>query len=107
MGGVRDDLFIITAENPSGQGATLLIWHIDSWVRVGHNDGTRKNIMHFIQLTPFIRYVALSDDDGDLGIMLHTYNGQVLNAIEIHSREQFTTVYNELVDLTRPVEEVA
>ena len=63
--------------------------------------------MKTVQLTPNIRYVALSDDDGDLGILLHTYNGQVLNAHEVHSREQFTNVYNTLVELTRPVEEVA
>jgi len=60
----------------------------------------RTKPMKTAQLTPNIRYVSLTDDDGDFGILLHHFNGQVLNAYEVYDREHFTRVYDELVQLT-------
>ena len=56
------------------------------------------------QLTPYIRYVSLSDDDGEFGILLHHLNETILNAVEIHDKDMFTRVFNDMVSLTQPVE---
>ena len=56
--------------------------------------------MKTASLTPHIRYVALSDEDGDFGILLHHLNGHVLNAVEVHDKEEFTNVYESMVSLT-------
>ncbi len=42
--------------------------------------------MKTASLTPHIRYIALNDDDGEFGILLHHLNGHVLNAVEVHDR---------------------
>ena len=55
-------------------------------------------------LTPNITYVSLTDDDGDFGILLNHYNGNVINAVEVHSRESFVNVYNDMVSLSTPEE---
>ena len=57
------------------------------------------------QLTPFIRYVSLTDDDGDFGILLQHYNDTVINAVEIYSKEMFQRVFDEMVSLSTPVED--
>ena len=56
--------------------------------------------MQTCQLTPNIRYVALTDDDGDFGLLLHTFNSQVINVREVHDRDEFTRVYNDMVALS-------
>ena len=56
------------------------------------------------QLTPYIRYVSLSDDDGDFGILLQHYNNTVINAVEVYDKEMFQRVYDEMVALSTPVE---
>jgi hypothetical protein len=56
------------------------------------------------QLTPFIRYVSLTDDEGDFGILLHHLNDTILNAVEVQDKEMFTRVFNEMVALTTLVE---
>ena len=53
-------------------------------------------------LTPNITYVSLSDDDGEFGLLLNHFNGNVINAVEIHSREQFKSVYDGMVSLSTP-----
>jgi len=58
-------------------------------------------------LTPNIRYVSLSDDDGEFGILLHTFNDMVINAVEVYDRAMFTRVFNEMVSLSTPVESIA
>jgi hypothetical protein len=60
--------------------------------------------MSSVQLTPYIRYVALSDDDGDFGVLLHHLDERVLNAVEVQDKEMFTRVFNDMVALTEPVE---
>ena len=60
--------------------------------------------MKSAQLTPNITYVSLSDEEGDFGILLNHYNGNVINAVEVYSRESFTNVYNDMVALSTPEE---
>ena len=55
-------------------------------------------------LTPYITYVSLSDEDGDFGLLLNHYNGNVINAVEIHSQEQFKSVYESMNALSTPAE---
>ncbi len=56
------------------------------------------------QLTPYIRYVSLSDDEGTFGILLQHFNDTVINAIEVYDRYQFERVFDEMVALSTPVE---
>ena len=58
--------------------------------------------MQTADLTPHIRYVPLSDDDGEFGILLNHLNGNVINAVEVHDRESFTNVFNSMVALSTP-----
>ena len=39
--------------------------------------------MTTVDLTSHIRYVPLSDDDGEFGILLNHVNGNVINAVEV------------------------
>ena len=57
--------------------------------------------MKSAQLHENIRYVSLTDDDGDFGILLHHDGDYVYAAIEVDSRESFTEVYNEMMALRR------
>ena len=58
--------------------------------------------MTTIDLTTHIRYVPLSDDDGEFGILLNHLNGNVINAVEVHDRDSFTNVFNSMVALSTP-----
>ena len=55
-------------------------------------------------LTPYITYVSLTDDDGDFGILLNHYNGNVVNAVEVYDKDHFSRVYDEMVALSTPAE---
>ena len=55
--------------------------------------------MKTAQLHPNIRYVSLTDDDGDFGILLHHDCNYVYNAVEVDSREKFCNVYDEMLAL--------
>ena len=57
--------------------------------------------MQTAQLHPNIRYVSLTDDDGDFGILLHHDGNYVYAAIEVDSRESFVKVYEEMLALRR------
>ena len=46
--------------------------------------------MKSAQLHENIRYVSLTDDDGDFGILLHHDGDYVYAAVEVDSRETFT-----------------
>ena len=61
--------------------------------------------MSSVQLTPYIRYVSLSDDEGTFGLLLHHLNETILNAVEVQDKEMFTRVFNDMVALTEPVED--
>ena len=82
---------------------------IDNRPTTCHNTGVTRTdrTMTSAQLTPHIRYVALSDDDGDFGILLNHLNGIVINAVEVYDRAMFERVFNEMVSLSTPVESVA
>lgn len=51
------------------------------------------------QLHANIRYIPLTDDDGDFGLMLHHDGEHVYNVVEVQDRDQFTRVYNEMLSL--------
>ena len=55
--------------------------------------------MKSAQLHPNIRYVSLTDDDGDFGILLHHDGNYVYNAVEVDSQEKFRNVYDEMLAL--------
>ena len=54
--------------------------------------------MQSAQLHPNIRYVALSDDEGDFGLLIHHEGDYLYNVIEVHDKGEFTRVYEELQD---------
>ena len=58
--------------------------------------------MKTADLTPHIRYVPLSDEDGEFGILLNHLNGNVINAVEVYDREHFTNVFNSMLALSTP-----
>ena len=55
--------------------------------------------MKSAQLHENIRYVSLTDDDGDFGILLHHDGDYVYAAVEVDSREAFVEVFNEIMAL--------
>lgn len=55
--------------------------------------------MKSAQLHPNVRYVSLTDDDGDFGILLHHDGDYVYAAVEVDSRESFVEVFNEIMAL--------
>tara|TARA_Y100001938_G_C7825329_1_gene298627 strand:+ start:320 stop:562 length:243 start_codon:yes stop_codon:yes gene_type:complete len=62
------------------------------WVRT-------KRPMKSAQLHPNIRYVSLTDDDGDFGILLHHDGSYVYAAVEVDSQAKFRDVFNEMLAL--------
>tara|TARA_R110002012_G_scaffold319395_1_gene539894 strand:+ start:74 stop:253 length:180 start_codon:yes stop_codon:yes gene_type:complete len=52
--------------------------------------------MKAIQLSPNIRFVSLSDDEGTFGIFLVHSRDSIYETREVHTREEFTEVYQEL-----------
>ena len=52
--------------------------------------------MKAVQLSPNIRFLSLSDDEGTFGIFLVHSHDSVYETREVHSREEFTEVYQEL-----------
>ena len=55
--------------------------------------------MKSVQLHPNIRYVSLTDNDGDFGILLHHDGDYIYAAVEVDSKEMFTEVFNEIMAL--------
>tara|TARA_B100000073_G_scaffold90593_1_gene71438 strand:- start:1525 stop:1722 length:198 start_codon:yes stop_codon:yes gene_type:complete len=49
-----------------------------------------------VQVTPNVRYIPLSDEDGDFGIFLVHSGNKVYHAREVHDRDEFERVYEEL-----------
>ena len=64
-------------------------------------------IMKSAQLTPNIRYVSLSDGDGEFGILLNHINGTLINAVEVYDQDMFRNVFADMAVLSTPAEEVA
>ena len=59
----------------------------------------RATAMKTAQLHPNIRYVSLTDDDGDFGILLHHDGSYVYAAVEVYNKEMFTEVFQEMMSL--------
>ena len=52
--------------------------------------------MKAVQLSPNIRFLSMSDNDGVFGLFLVHSSDSVYETREVHSREEFTEVYQEL-----------
>ena len=52
--------------------------------------------MQTAQISPNIRYISLDDKDGAFGIFIVHLNGYVYHTQEVHSRQEFVRVYEEL-----------
>ena len=52
--------------------------------------------MKAVQLSPNIRFLSLSDDEGTFGLFLVHNSDSVYETREVHSREEFSEVYQEL-----------
>lgn len=59
--------------------------------------------MKTAQVTPNIRYISLSDDDGEFGIFIVHLNGYVYHTQEVYDRDEFTRVYEQLQEAYGPV----
>ena len=59
--------------------------------------------MTFVQLTPHIRYIPLSDGEGDFGLLINHVNDTIVNTVEVYDREQFTDAFNRFVAYTEVV----
>lgn len=64
-------------------------------------DVLKELTMKAVQLHPNIRYVSLSDNDGDFGILLHHDGDYIYSAVEVDSKETFSEVYQEMIALRK------
>ena len=55
--------------------------------------------MKSVNLHPNIRYVSLSDDDGNFGLLLQHHDGVVMNVVEVHDKDEFSSVYEGMRSL--------
>ena len=55
--------------------------------------------MKTVQLTPYVRYASLNDEEGTLGLFIVHMNGEVYRTYEVSDREEFKRVYDDLVTL--------
>jgi len=52
--------------------------------------------MKAVQLSPNIRFLSMSDDEGTFGIFLVHSRDSVYETREVHTKEEFSKVYQEL-----------
>ncbi len=53
--------------------------------------------MKAVQLSPNVRFLSLADDEGTLGLFLVHSRDSVYETREVHTKEEFTQVYNEIM----------
>lgn len=53
---------------------------------------TQHIIMKGIQLTPQLRYVPLSDEKGDFGLVIYHQFEQLIQTFEVHTREELLSL---------------
>lgn len=51
-----------------------------------------QHIMKGIQLTPQLRYVPLSDEKGDFGLVIYHQFNQLIQTFEVHSRDELVSL---------------
>ncbi len=54
------------------------------------------NQMKSVQLSPNVRFLSLEDDEGTLGLFVIHNNDKVFYTQEVHTREEFVDVYQEI-----------
>ena len=52
--------------------------------------------MKAVQLSPNIRFLSMSDDEGTFGVFLVHSRDSVYETREVHTKEEFSEVYQEL-----------
>ena len=62
--------------------------------------------MKSVSLHPNIRYVSMTDDSGDFGILIHHDGDYVYSAVEVDSKDTFREVYEEMMALRRTRDEL-
>ena len=62
--------------------------------------------MKTVQLHPNIRYVSLSDEAGDFGLLIHHDGNYVYATVEVDSKDMFREVYEEMLALRRTRDEL-
>ena len=55
--------------------------------------------MTAVQLHENIRYVSLSDNEGEFGILVHHDGDYVYSAVEVYDKDSFSQVYTEMCQL--------
>ena len=56
-----------------------------------------RNQMKAVQLSPNVRFLSLEDKEGVLGLFLVHSRDTVYETREVHSREEFTEVYQDIM----------
>ena len=63
-----------------------------------HNKDESTKNMKGIQLTQNLRFLSLSDDDGDIGLVLfHDESGNLINYYEVHSRDDLKALIADAI----------
>ena len=55
--------------------------------------------MKTAQVTPNIRYISLSDNEGEFGLFIVHLNDYVYHTQEVHDRDEFRRVYAQLQEV--------
>jgi len=79
----------------------LFVHMVDKSSGVRHTMGVRTRIMKGIQLAPRLRYVPLSDDKGDFGVIVVHDGDKVNYTIEVSTREELRAAIQSFQE--RPV----
>lgn len=59
--------------------------------------------MKSVQLFPNVRYVSLSDEEGSFGMFLVHEDDYVYQTYEVHDREEFVRLYDQLANVNNEV----
>ena len=52
--------------------------------------------MKTVQLTPNVRFLSMDDEEGTIGVFIIHNNDKVFYTQEVHTREEFSDVYEEI-----------
>tara|TARA_Y100001972_G_scaffold104997_1_gene132287 strand:- start:516 stop:707 length:192 start_codon:yes stop_codon:yes gene_type:complete len=55
--------------------------------------------MKTAQVTPNLRYISLGDAEGEFGIFIVHLNGYVYHTMEVYSKEEFKSAYEQLQEI--------
>ena len=67
---------------------------VNMWYNI--DEVIQFNQMKAVQLSANIRFLSLADDEGTLGLFIVHSRDSIYETREVHSKEEFTEVYEEL-----------